>query len=47
MKPDEVQKVWILRRLLASMDEVAAMEFLLERLKNTKSNAEFFASMKA
>ncbi|ANX05045.1 transcription termination factor Rho [Immundisolibacter cernigliae] len=47
MKPDEVQKVWILRRLLASMDEVAAMEFLLERLKNTKSNGEFFASMKA
>ncbi|GAB4349029.1 MAG: transcription termination factor Rho [Immundisolibacter sp.] len=47
MKPDEVQKVWILRRLLASMDEVAAMEFLLERLRNTKSNAEFFASMKA
>ncbi|WP_440940762.1 transcription termination factor Rho [Immundisolibacter sp.] len=47
MKPDEVQKVWILRRLLASMDEVAAMEFLLERLRNTKSNTEFFASMKA
>ena len=47
MKPDEVQKVWILRRLLASMDEVAAMEFLLERLRNTKSNGEFFASMKA
>jgi len=47
MKPDEVQKVWILRRLLASMDEVAAMEFLLERLRNTKSNNEFFASMKA
>ncbi len=47
MKPDEVQKTWILRRLLASMDEVAAMEFLLERLRNTKSNGEFFASMKA
>ncbi len=46
MKPDELQKVWILRKLLHSMDELAAMEFLLERLKATKINAEFFDSMK-
>ena len=45
-KPDELQKMWILRKLLHSMDELAAMEFLLERLKATKTNAEFFDSMK-
>jgi transcription termination factor Rho len=45
-KPDELQKIWILRRLLHPMDEIAAMEFLLERLKNTKNNSEFFDSMK-
>ena len=45
-KPDELQKVWILRKLLHSMDEVAAMEFLLDRLKATKVNTEFFDAMK-
>jgi|TARA_R110000868_G_scaffold85732_3_gene240992 transcription termination factor Rho len=45
-KPDELQKIWILRKLLHPMDEIAAMEFLLERLKATKNNAEFFDSMK-
>jgi len=43
---DELQKMWILRKLLHPMDEIAAMEFILERLKATKSNAEFFDSMK-
>ena len=45
-KPDELQKVWILRKLLHPMDELAAMEFLLDRLKGTKTNEEFFDSMK-
>ena len=45
-KPDELQKIWILRKLLHPMDEVAAMEFLLDRLKGTKTNAEFFDAMK-
>ena len=45
-KPDELQKMWILRKLLHPMDEIAAMEFLLERLKVTKTNNEFFDSMK-
>ena len=40
--PDELQKMWILRKLLNPMDEVAAMEFLLDRLKVTKVNSEFF-----
>jgi transcription termination factor Rho len=43
---DELQKVWILRKLLHPMDEVAAMEFLLDRLKATKANVEFFEAMK-
>ncbi len=46
VNPDELQKMWILRKLLHPMDEITAMEFLLERLKNTKNNAEFFDSMK-
>ncbi len=43
---DELQKMWILRKLLQPMEEVTAMEFLLERLKVTKTNPEFFDSMK-
>jgi transcription termination factor Rho len=45
-KPDELQKMWILRKLLHPMDELAAMEFLLDKLKDTKTNSEFFDSMK-
>ncbi len=45
-KPDELQKMWILRKLLHPMEELAAMEFLLDRLKATKTNGEFFDSMK-
>ena len=45
-QPDELQKMWILRKLLHPMDELAAIEFLLDRLKSTKTNAEFFESMK-
>jgi len=43
---DELQKMWILRKLLHPMEEIAAIEFLLDRLKDTKTNAEFFDSMK-
>jgi transcription termination factor Rho len=43
---DELQKIWILRKLLHPMDPLAAMEFLMERLKATKNNAEFFDAMK-
>ena len=46
LEPDVLQKVWILRKLLSDMDEVEAMEFLLERLKATKSNADFFDLMR-
>jgi transcription termination factor Rho len=43
---EELQKMWILRKILNPMEEVAAMEFLLDRLKITKTNNEFFDSMK-
>jgi transcription termination factor Rho len=42
----ELQKMWILRKLLHPMDELAAMEFMLDKLKATKNNAEFFDSMR-
>jgi len=41
-----LQKIWILRKLLHPMDEISAMEFMLDKMKNTKSNDEFFSSMK-
>lgn len=44
--PEELQKNWILRKILQPMDDIAAAEFLLGKLKNTKTNAEFFESMK-
>ncbi|MEJ2692845.1 MAG: transcription termination factor Rho [Candidatus Thiodiazotropha sp.] len=46
MKPDELQKMWILRKILHPMDELAAMEFLFDKLKISKTNDEFFDAMK-
>ena len=46
VEPDLLQKIWILRKLLHPMDEIAAMEFLLDKMKTSKSNDEFFTSMK-
>jgi transcription termination factor Rho len=43
---DELQRIWILRKILHSMDEIPAIEFLLDRLKTTKTNDEFFDAMK-
>jgi transcription termination factor Rho len=43
---DLLAKIWILRKLLHPMDELAAIEFLLDKMKNTKTNDEFFGSMK-
>ncbi len=45
-KPDELQKMWVLRKVLHPMDELAAIEFLLSKLQETKTNAEFFDAMK-
>ncbi len=44
--PDELQKTWILRKILQPMDELAAAEFLLGKLRDFKTTAEFFDSMK-
>ena len=41
-----LQKIWILRKLLHDMDELAAMEFMLDKMRATKSNTEFFDMMK-
>ncbi|MCY1176432.1 Transcription termination factor Rho [compost metagenome] len=46
MDDDNLRKVWILRKLLHPMDELAAMEFLLDRMKETKTNDDFFDQMK-
>ncbi len=43
---DELQKIWILRKLLHPMDELAAIEFLIDKMKDTKTNHEFFDGMK-
>jgi len=43
---EELQMIWILRKLLHPMDELAAIEFLMSRLKDTKTNSEFFDAMK-
>ncbi|MGI8894468.1 MAG: transcription termination factor Rho, partial [Casimicrobiaceae bacterium] len=46
LKPEILQKVWVLRKLLYPMDELEAMEFLLDKVKQTKSNVDFFDSMR-
>jgi transcription termination factor Rho len=46
IKPEILQKVWVLRKLLYGMDELEATEFLVDKLRATKNNADFFDSMK-
>ncbi len=46
LKPDVLQKMWVLRKLLYNMDDLEAMEFLLDKIKATKNNGEFFDSMR-
>ena len=45
MDKDELNRVYLLRNFLADMPPVEALEFLLERMKRTKNNKEFFATM--
>ncbi|MCZ6868875.1 MAG: transcription termination factor Rho [Gammaproteobacteria bacterium] len=47
MGEEELQRVWILRKLLHEMDDIAAIEFLLDKLRETKTNDLFFSSMKS
>ncbi len=44
--PDLLQKVWVLRKFIHDMDEVQSMEFILDKMRATKTNAEFFDMMK-
>jgi len=46
MSEEELQRVWILRKLLHDMDDMAAIEFMIDKLKDTKTNEEFFNSMR-
>jgi transcription termination factor Rho len=46
MDPDELQKMWVLRKVLHPMDELAAIEFLIGKMQDTKTNAAFFDAMK-
>ena len=46
LAPQELQNIWILRKFLYDMDEIQAMEFMLDKMRPTKNNAEFFAMMR-
>ncbi|MFO1266522.1 MAG: transcription termination factor Rho [Rubrivivax sp.] len=46
LEPEILQKTWILRKLLYPMDEIEAMEFVLEKMKATKGNLDFFDMMR-
>ena len=46
-EPDELQKMWVLRKFLDPMDDAEAIEFMLTRMKNTKVNSEFFEAMRS
>jgi transcription termination factor Rho len=46
IKQDILQKIWVLRKLLYPMDELEATEFLLDKIRATKNNADFFDSMR-
>ncbi|MEC5388339.1 transcription termination factor Rho [Uliginosibacterium sp. H3] len=46
LEPAAMQKIWILRKLLYNMDELDAMDFLLDKVKQTKTNSEFFEAMR-
>ncbi|AUL47830.1 transcription termination factor Rho [Bordetella trematum] len=46
IKPELLQKVWVLRKFIHDMDEVQSMEFILDKMRATKTNAEFFDMMK-
>jgi transcription termination factor Rho len=47
LPPDELSRIWVLRKVLSPLSTVEAMELLLSRLTKTKSNSEFLGSMSA
>ncbi|WP_092402691.1 MULTISPECIES: transcription termination factor Rho [Candidatus Ichthyocystis] len=46
LKPDILQKIWILRKIIYAMDDIEALEFVMEKLRSTKNNDEFFDLMR-
>jgi transcription termination factor Rho len=46
IKPEILQKIWVLRKLISDMDDIEAMNFIVDKLKSTKNNAEFFDLMR-
>ncbi|WP_459614647.1 transcription termination factor Rho [Bordetella sp. 2513F-2] len=46
IRPDLLQKIWVLRKFIHDMDEIQSMEFILDKMRATKTNAEFFDMMK-
>jgi len=46
IEPEELQKIWVLRKVLHPMDELASVEFLLNKMKDSKTNSKFFDAMK-
>ena len=46
LSKEQLQRTWILRKIMSSMQSVEAIEFLCEKLGNTKTNSEFFNTMK-
>jgi transcription termination factor Rho len=45
LKEDELNKIWIFRKILSEFDSIEAMEFLLDKMRGTKNNKEFLTSM--
>ena len=45
LEPDDLNRIWVLRKVLQPLSTIDAMEFLFEKVKDTKNNAEFLASM--
>jgi transcription termination factor Rho len=45
LSEEELNKVWILQKLLSSMNTIEGIEFLIDKMKKTKTNAEFFDSI--
>jgi len=46
IKGDLLPKIWVLRKFIHDMDDVEAMDFILDKMRSTKNNAEFFEMMK-
>jgi transcription termination factor Rho len=46
IQPDILKRVWVLRKFIHDMDDVDSMEFILDKMRSTKNNAEFFELMK-